>query len=107
MNPFAKRDSHSANSIITYKVLTLATWLLSAISTVYYNFEPPHDGQYHGGTIWHQNYHHYSGFTLNSVITSIYWCVVSPLFLHAVFPDLLSPEPQTKHWPGSSSYSFN
>ncbi|KAK4240899.1 hypothetical protein C8A03DRAFT_41630 [Achaetomium macrosporum] len=76
INPFARRDSHSPNSVITYKVLTLLTWLLSVIVTVYYDIEPPHDGKYHGGTIWHQNYHHYSGFTLNSVITSIYWIVL-------------------------------
>ena len=75
VNPFAKRESHSANSIIWYKVLTLASWLLSVVVTVYYAIEPPHDGKYHRGTIWHQNYLHYSGFTLNSVITSIYWCV--------------------------------
>lgn len=75
VNPFAKRDSHSANSIVWYKVLTLASWLLSVVVTVYYAVEPPQDGKYHRGSIWHQNYHHYSGFTLNSVITSIYWCV--------------------------------
>ncbi|KAG7287094.1 hypothetical protein NEMBOFW57_006599 [Staphylotrichum longicolle] len=76
INPFAKRESHSANSIIWYKVLTLASWLLSVVVTVYYAIEPPHDGKYHRGTIWHQNYLHYSGFTLNSVITSIYWIVL-------------------------------
>jgi hypothetical protein len=85
VNPFAKRDSHSAGSIVWYKVLTLATWLLSVVVTVYYAVEsPPHDGKHdgkhyhHRGSIWHQNHDHYSGFTLNSVITSIYWCVFCP-----------------------------
>lgn len=94
INPFAKRDSHSASSIITYKVLTLVTWLLSVISTVYYNFEAPHDGRYHGGNIWHQNYHYYSGFTLNSVIASIYWLVLLVLQL-AYTTHLFSSTPET------------
>ncbi|KAK4034219.1 hypothetical protein C8A01DRAFT_18942 [Parachaetomium inaequale] len=80
INPFAKRDSHSAGSVVWYKVLTLATWLLSVVVTVYYAVEPPHEGKHHGkhyrGSIWHQNYDHYSGFTLNAVITSIYWIVL-------------------------------
>lgn len=76
VNPFARRDSHSANSVVTYKVLTLLSWLLSVVVTVYYDFEAPHDGRYHGGTIWHQNRHHHTGFTLNPIITSIYWCVL-------------------------------
>ncbi|KAK4143343.1 uncharacterized protein C8A04DRAFT_28982 [Dichotomopilus funicola] len=76
INPFAKRESHSANSIVWYKILTLLSWLLSVVVTVYYTIEPPHDGKHHRGTIWHQNYHNYSGFTLNSVITSIYWIVL-------------------------------
>ncbi|KAK4100254.1 DUF1774-domain-containing protein [Parathielavia hyrcaniae] len=73
VNPFAKRDSHSPASVLWYKVLTLASWLLSVVVTVYYTFEAPHDGKHHRGTIWHQNDHHPSGFTLSPIITSIYW----------------------------------
>ncbi|KAL2176792.1 uncharacterized protein P884DRAFT_330089 [Thermothelomyces heterothallicus CBS 202.75] len=76
LNPFAKRESHSARSIVWYKVLTLITWLLSVVVTVYYTLEPPQDGKYHRGTIWHQNHRHPSGFSLNPVITSIYWIVL-------------------------------
>lgn len=75
INPFAKRESHSANSVITYKVLTILTWLLAVISSVYYNFRAPYDDKHHG-TIWHWNYHKYTGFTQNSVITEIYWLVI-------------------------------
>lgn len=78
VNPFAKRESHGRGSIATYRILTLLSWLLSAVITVYYALEPPHDGRYHGRSIWRQNYHYYSGFTLNSIITSIYWCVLLP-----------------------------
>jgi hypothetical protein len=81
INPFAKRDSHSASSVVWYKILTLASWLLSVIVTVYYTLERPHDGKRHSGTIWHQNHDHHSGFTLSPVITSIYWIVLFVLQL--------------------------
>ncbi|KAK0617826.1 hypothetical protein B0T17DRAFT_311590 [Bombardia bombarda] len=73
INPFARRDSHSANSVITYKVLTLLSWLLSLISTIYYTYESPHDGHYHRRTIWGQNYFHFSAFSQNYLITSLFW----------------------------------
>lgn len=105
VNPFAKRDSHSASSIITYKVLTLVTWLLSVISTVYYNFEAPHDGRYHGGNIWHQNYHYYSGFTLNSVIASIYWLVPPASYPARPMSKRLTLSPRRRAGSSSSSSS--
>lgn len=76
MNPFAKRNSHDANAVVTYKVLTLVTWLLAVISTIYYDLEAPRDGIYAHHTIWDQNRLHHSGFTLNPVIVSIYWLVL-------------------------------
>jgi hypothetical protein len=77
LNPFTKRDSHSAGAVVTYKVLTFVTWLLSLISTVYYDFHTADDiGITHRRTIWEQNYRFYSGFTQNSVITSIFWIVL-------------------------------
>ncbi len=77
VNPFAKRDSHTPTSIITYKVLTIVTWLLSLIVTVYYSMHSADDiGITHRRTIWEQNYRFYSGFTQNSIITSIYWVVL-------------------------------
>lgn len=64
VNPFAKRDSHSRNTVITYKILTILTWLLSLIATVYYTFEYPRDGLYLRKRIWDQNYLYPTGFTL-------------------------------------------
>ncbi|KAH8884817.1 DUF1774-domain-containing protein [Thozetella sp. PMI_491] len=82
INPFAKRDAHSPGAVITYKVLTILTWLLSVITTVYYYFHAVDDvGIKHRRTIWEQNYRYYSGFTQNSVITSIYWIVLFVLQL--------------------------
>jgi len=77
INPFAKRDSHSSSSVITYKILTFVSWLLSLIVTVYYALHTADDyGIKHHRTIWDLNYLFYSGFTQNSVITSIYWIVL-------------------------------
>jgi len=75
-NPFAKRDSHSANSIITYKVLTLLTWLLSVITTVYYTFDYPRDALHIHHRIWDWNTLYPTGFSLNSLIVSLYWLVL-------------------------------
>lgn len=94
INPFARRDSHSATSVIWYKVLTLASWLLSVVVTVYYALEPPHDGKYHRGTIWHQNHRHPSGFTLNPIITSIYWITLFILQL-VYISHLFSPKTES------------
>ncbi|KAB5572136.1 hypothetical protein GE09DRAFT_1054316 [Coniochaeta sp. 2T2.1] len=74
INPFAKRDNHSRGSIITYKVLTITTWLLSVLVSFYYTFDYPRHGKYHhSSNIWDVNYEFPSGFTLNYMITSLYW----------------------------------
>jgi hypothetical protein len=73
VNPFAKRDSHSRNSVITYKVLTIVTWLLSVIVSVYYTFSYSYDEAHPHKRIWDVNYSHWTGFTLNYMITSLYW----------------------------------
>lgn len=73
VNPFARRDSHSSGSVTTYKVLTVLTWLLSVVVTTYYSFDSHWTGVQHRRTIWDQNYLWYSGFTLNQIITSLYW----------------------------------
>ncbi|KAI1845791.1 hypothetical protein JX266_008156 [Neoarthrinium moseri] len=76
INPFAKRDSHSKNSILTYKILTIVTWLLSIIVSFYYTFNRPHDGAWQWHTIWEQNDLYPTAFRMNHVIASIYWIVL-------------------------------
>ncbi|KAF4126859.1 Fungal protein of unknown function (DUF1774) [Geosmithia morbida] len=75
-NPFAKRESHGQVSITTYKVLTLLTWILSVVVSVYYTLRAPHDGHNQNRRIWAQNKHHPSAFSLNSTISSIFWIVL-------------------------------
>jgi hypothetical protein len=82
VNPFAKRDSHSSGSVITYKVLTTVTWILSILVSFYYSFHGGNDvGLKHRRTVWEQNELFRSGFTQNEIITSIYWIVLFVLQL--------------------------
>ncbi|KAK8090882.1 hypothetical protein PG994_000387 [Apiospora phragmitis] len=76
INPFAKRDNHSKNSILLYKALTTLSWLLAVVVTFYYTFNKPHDGWAHRGKIWHQNRDHDTAFRMNKIIASIYWLVL-------------------------------
>ncbi|KAK9776645.1 putative DUF1774-domain-containing protein [Seiridium cardinale] len=76
VNPFAKRDDHSKNSVIAYKVFTILTWLLSIVVSFYYAFNRPHDGVFAWHTIWEQNDLYPTAFRLNKVIASIYWIVL-------------------------------
>lgn len=73
INPFAKRESHSAEHVKVYKFLTIISWLLVVISAVYYTFNAPNDDKTHQRTIWGQNSHYHTAFAMNSIITSIYW----------------------------------
>merc|ERR1712169_81862 len=77
LNPFSKRESHSSTSVTTYKVLTLITWVLSVVVSVYYTVHSPHDGHTIRKRIWDQNSLYPSAFSMNSVIASIYWIVSS------------------------------
>lgn len=71
-NPFARRESHSAVSITTYRILTILSWLLVTIATIYYTIHAPHDDvKKRRNTIWGHNKP--TPFALNVAITSIYW----------------------------------
>ncbi|KAJ0166214.1 hypothetical protein CTA2_8222 [Colletotrichum tanaceti] len=76
LNPFSKKEAHSVRSITTYKVLTILSWLLSLIVTLYYTVNEPRDGFTIRRRIWDQNYLYPTAFTLNSVIVDIYWIVL-------------------------------
>jgi hypothetical protein len=62
--------------VTTYKVLTLITWVLSVVVSVYYTVHSPHDGHTIRKRIWDQNSLYPSAFSMNSVIASIYWIVL-------------------------------
>lgn len=74
VNPFSKREAHSRESVITYKVLTIVTWLLSFITTLYYSFYEPHDPYRLRHRIRDQNeFYHNTAFYLNFILIYIYW----------------------------------
>lgn len=80
VNPFAKRETYSRGSLITYKVLTILSWLLFLVFSVFHTFYAPTDGKHKRHpyrTIWGQNKAHPSPFLLNEIITSIYWYMPS------------------------------
>ncbi|KAJ9611829.1 uncharacterized protein PV06_00670 [Exophiala oligosperma] len=85
-NPFAKREEFTKNNLIAYKILTIVSWLVLVIFGAYYTFSRPVDcGHKHlCHTIWGQNSHRRTPFSLNSVITSIYWVIVLILQAHYV-----------------------
>ncbi|OCK77832.1 DUF1774-domain-containing protein [Lepidopterella palustris CBS 459.81] len=76
INPFSSRDEYSRQSIITYKICTAVSWLLLVVTSIFYTFERPHEGKYQRRTIWEQNGNHRTPFTMNSIITSIYWIIL-------------------------------
>ncbi|KAL6884255.1 hypothetical protein HDV57DRAFT_494078 [Trichoderma longibrachiatum] len=75
-NPFSKRETHSRGSIVTYKVLTLLSWLLSVVVSVYFTVHEPHDAFTVRRRIWDQNYLYPSAFTMNHILADIYWIVL-------------------------------
>lgn len=74
VNPFAKRESHSKQQLLVYKVLTILTWILVVIVSVACSFKSE-DRR----TIWGQNKAHPTPFSLNPFITDIYWRVLNPI----------------------------
>jgi len=75
-NPFSRREAHSKQSIITYKVLTLISWLLVVIATFYYSSHIPEHGPWRRRTIWGQVDGFHTAFNINKVFVYIYWIVL-------------------------------
>jgi len=73
-NPFAIRETHNVHAVWTYKVLTILTWLLTVITSIYYTYGEPQDDKVEWrNTIWGQNALYPTPFTLNALIASLYW----------------------------------
>lgn len=77
MNPFARRESHTRESLLAYKILTILSWLVVLVFGVLHTLQAPDDGSSTGKharrTIWGQNRAHPTPFSLNEIITNIYW----------------------------------
>lgn len=97
VNPFSKRESHSAGHLTTYKILTTITWLLAVVTSVYYTIHAPHDGFTIRKRIWDQNYLYPSAFTMNHIIASIFWYCLPNSYLDPPFPP--------KAWPSANTHT--
>lgn len=92
LNPFTRRDTHSGQTILIYKITTTISYILLLVTAIYYTFNAPpeHHHKHRNGvhidyqhTIWGQNAP--TAFAQNSIITSIYWIVVFVLQLYYLF----------------------
>ncbi|KAF8461341.1 hypothetical protein BDZ91DRAFT_772821 [Kalaharituber pfeilii] len=78
-NPFARQQEATRANVLTYKILTFLTWLLSIVTTLYYTTHVPWDGHehpskhHHRHTTFGQSYAHPTPFTINHVFVGIYW----------------------------------
>jgi len=73
-NPFRIRESHNVQAVWTYKVLTIVTWLVNILASIYYTFGKPEDDKVAWrNTIWGQNTLYPTPFALNALIASLYW----------------------------------
>jgi len=72
LNPFAKRTSHSDQSILLYKITTTISWLLLVISAIYTTFAAP--SGLHSHKFWHNNPQ--TPFAQSSIFTSIYVLII-------------------------------
>lgn len=79
LNPFARRNQYSSQSILLYKITTTITYLLLLITAIYYTFRSPHEGHKPHGKIWDFNLN--TAFQQSAIMTSIYWIIVFALQL--------------------------
>ena len=79
-NPFARRSQFGHHSLLAYKALTIITWLLVVVTALFYDFNSPEDCKHKGDhfcrTIWGQNKHVPTPFSLDATVTSIYWLIL-------------------------------
>lgn len=85
-NPFSRRQEVTRANILWYRVLTISTWLLALIPSIYYTYHVPGDGPsphdhghhhryhyYHRHTTFGQSNAHPTPFTINHVFVGVYW----------------------------------
>lgn len=77
LNPFAKREEHSPQAILLYKITTALSYLLLVITTFYYTFHAPSGPGAH--RFWKHNVP--TPFAQSSIFTSIYWLLLFALQL--------------------------
>ncbi|KAJ5748007.1 uncharacterized protein N7511_009703 [Penicillium nucicola] len=74
-NPFARRETHSASSLNTYRVLVPLSWVLVVVVGIYYSLHSPDDVK-KSKKIWKQANKHNTPFSQNTTLTGIYWILL-------------------------------
>ncbi|KAJ5309091.1 hypothetical protein PENANT_c020G03767 [Penicillium antarcticum] len=74
-NPFARRETHSASSLNTYRVLVPLTWALVVVVGIYYSVHSPDDVK-KSKKIWKQANKRNTPFSQNTTLTGIYWILL-------------------------------
>ncbi|OQD73710.1 hypothetical protein PENDEC_c014G00887 [Penicillium decumbens] len=74
-NPFARRETHNAHALNTYRFLVPLSWALVVIIGIYYSLHSPDDTK-HGKKLWKQARKHNTPFSQNTTVTGIYWILL-------------------------------
>ncbi|KAJ5397714.1 hypothetical protein N7509_005827 [Penicillium cosmopolitanum] len=74
-NPFARRETHSAQALNAYRILVPLTWALVVIVGIYYSIHSPDDVK-KSKKIWKQADKHKTPFSQNTTVTGIYWILL-------------------------------
>jgi len=76
VNPFNKDGEYGPKNVVVYKFLTILSWLLVVITSIYYAFARPREG--HSKSDRHRIWQHqpHTPFAMNEIIVSIYWIVL-------------------------------
>jgi hypothetical protein len=48
VNPFARRESYPVQAVWIYKLLSIISWLVVVVTSVYYSFYEPEDDKEEG-----------------------------------------------------------
>lgn len=71
-NPFARRETHNAHALNSYRVLVPLTWALVVVVGIYYSIHSPDDTK-GSKKLWKQANKHNTPFSQNTTVTGIYW----------------------------------
>ncbi|KAJ5143011.1 uncharacterized protein N7515_001798 [Penicillium bovifimosum] len=74
-NPFARRETHSAGALNTYRVLVPLTWLLVVVVGIYHSVHSPDDVK-KGKKLWRQGDKHNTPFSQNTTVTGVFWILL-------------------------------
>ncbi|OAA32378.1 hypothetical protein AAL_01710 [Moelleriella libera RCEF 2490] len=104
-NPFSRRETHSSGSVLAYKLLTVLSWLLSVVVSIYYVVNAPKDGFTIRRRIWDQNALYRTAFTMSPVLADIYWVVLFALQFGYI-THLFSRKTEVVNWAASVGSHF-